>query len=273
MAKTILGVDIGYDSLKLALVNGKTVRRTAIVPMPKNLIREGRVVSTETMGELIRRTMREHGIRCNQAAIVLQNETVFIRNVTMPVMTVDQLNYNLPFEFRDYITDELKDYLFDYEVVSVSEEKEDSAEEEGEENGDRTVGIHAIILALTILVIGQQVGVRQVHIHGIGLCDSLVEAVHAQFQNACDHMPVPPEHVHANTLVAQIENAVFLQILCILGVLGVSGVFRLFGFLGLSVSLQFRGFFIRAGPDERLESTYPGCRLHKLEPGPVQRLL
>ena len=137
MAKTILGVDIGYDSLKLALVNGKTVRRTAIVPMPKNLIREGRVVSTETMGELIRRTMREHGIRCNQAAIVLQNETVFIRNVTMPVMTVDQLNYNLPFEFRDYITDELKDYVYDYEVVSVSEEKEDSAEDEGEENGDR----------------------------------------------------------------------------------------------------------------------------------------
>ena len=136
MAKTILGVDIGYDSLKLALVNGKTVRKTAIVPMPKNLIREGRVVSTETMGELIRRTMREHGIRCNQAAIVLQNETVFIRSVTMPVMTVDQLNYNLPFEFRDYITDELKDYLFDYAVVSVSEEKEESAEDEGGENSE-----------------------------------------------------------------------------------------------------------------------------------------
>ena len=104
MAKSILGVDIGYDSLKLALVNGKNVRKTAVVPMPKNLIREGRVVSTETMGELIRRAMREHGIRCSQAALVFPNETVFIRGVTMPVMTVDQLNYNLPFEFNDYIT-------------------------------------------------------------------------------------------------------------------------------------------------------------------------
>ena len=122
MAKTILGVDIGYDSLKLALVNGKTVRKTAVVPMPKNLIREGRIVSTETMGELIRRTMREHGIRSSQAAIALPNETVFIRSVTMPLMTIDQLNYNLPFEFRDYITDELKDYYYDYAVVSTSEE-------------------------------------------------------------------------------------------------------------------------------------------------------
>lgn len=134
MAKTFLGVDIGYDSLKLALVTGKTVRKTAIVPMPKNLIREGRVVSTETMGELIRRSMREHGIRCNQAALVLPNETVFIRSVTTPVMTVDQLNYNLPFEFRDYITDELKDYIFDYAVVSITEEKEQSEDSEDAEN-------------------------------------------------------------------------------------------------------------------------------------------
>jgi len=134
MAKTILGVDIGYDSLKLALVNGKTVRKTAVVPMPKNLIREGRIVSTETMGELIRRTMRENGIRCSQAAMVLPNETVFIRSVTMPVMTIDQLNYNLPFEFRDYITEELKDYLFDYAVVSITDPS--TAEQSEGETGE-----------------------------------------------------------------------------------------------------------------------------------------
>ena len=131
MAKTILGVDIGYDSLKLALVSGKQVRKTAVVPMPNNLIREGRIISSETMGELIRKTMKEHGIRCGQAAVALANETVFIRSVTMPLMTIDQLNYNLPFEFRDYITDEMKDYLFDYAVVSTSE-KEPDGEGEGE---------------------------------------------------------------------------------------------------------------------------------------------
>lgn len=135
MAKTTLGVDIGYDSLKLALVSGKRVRKSAVVPMPQNLIREGRVVSTETMGELIRRTMKEHGIHCGRAAVALPNETVFIRNVTMPLMTVDQLNYNLPFEFRDYITEELKDYVFDYAVVSAGEES-DEDKEGGEENAE-----------------------------------------------------------------------------------------------------------------------------------------
>ena len=71
MAKTYLGIDIGYDSLKLALVNKGIVRKTAVVPMPQNLIREGRVVSIETMGELIRRTMKPWPFRmrrCSSAA-------------------------------------------------------------------------------------------------------------------------------------------------------------------------------------------------------------
>lgn len=122
MSKTILGVDIGSDSLKLALVSAGQVKKSAIVPIPKSLVKDYRVVSPETMGELIRDAMRENGIRCRHASIVLPNETVYVRSVTMPRMTIDQLVYNLPFEFRDYITDELKDYVYDYAMISTPEE-------------------------------------------------------------------------------------------------------------------------------------------------------
>ncbi len=118
MAKRILGIDIGYDTLKLALMNGKQVRKTVVTPMPKRLLREGRVVSPEAMGELIRSTMRENGIRCSRAALALSSDAVFVRNVTVPQMTADQLSLNLPYEFRDYITDELKNYVFDYAMLS-----------------------------------------------------------------------------------------------------------------------------------------------------------
>lgn len=124
MAKSILGIDIGYDSLKLALMSGKSVKKTVSVPMPNKLIREGRVVSTETMGELLRNCMRENGIHCSRAAVAFPNETVFVRNVNMPQMTADQLLYNLPFEFRDYITDELKNYTFDYATLAGGESKD-----------------------------------------------------------------------------------------------------------------------------------------------------
>lgn len=132
MAKTVLGIDVGYDSLKLALVKGRQVKKTAVVPMPNSLIRAGRVVSVETMGDLLRTAMKQNGLRCDRAALALPNETVFIRNVTMPIMTEDQLKYNLPFEFRDYITDELKGYVFDYAMIGVKQAEESSEAEAGE---------------------------------------------------------------------------------------------------------------------------------------------
>ena len=118
MAKTILGIDIGHDQLKLALVKGNRVQRVATADMPENLMRENRITSRESMADLLRNAMKQNKIHANHAAFVLPNEAVFIKNVEMPPMTVDQLEYNLPFEFNDYITGERKEYVFDYAVVS-----------------------------------------------------------------------------------------------------------------------------------------------------------
>ena len=137
MAKTILGVDIGYDNMKLALVEGRKVLRTIAVPMPKQLVRDGCIVSAESMGELIRNTLRENNVRTRSSAFVIPSENVFVKNVTMPVMTEDQLVYNLPFEFRDYITGEIRDYVFDYALLSDLPDSRDRKKgEKGEDPGD-----------------------------------------------------------------------------------------------------------------------------------------
>lgn len=132
MAKTILGVDIGHDQLKLALVRGKSVLKTVTAEMPENLLREGRITSRESMSELIKTTMKANRIRASLGAFVLPNETVFVKNVEMPEMGVEQLEYNLPFEFNDYITGELRDYVFDYAVIDRPEGQE-SPEDGGDE--------------------------------------------------------------------------------------------------------------------------------------------
>ena len=57
-------------------------------------------------------------------------------------MTVDQLVYNLPYEFRDYITDELKKYVFDYswgfveELPKAKKPKKQPKKKKGEEKPD-----------------------------------------------------------------------------------------------------------------------------------------
>ena len=142
MAKSCLGIDIGKDQMKLVLMKGENIVKTASVQMPEGLLKDGRIVSVETTGELIRKTMKENKIRCKEAAVVVSSGICFLRNVTMLEMTAEQLVYNLPYEFRDYITDELKKYVFDYswgsgeempkgkKLKKASKKKEEKPEEE-----------------------------------------------------------------------------------------------------------------------------------------------
>lgn len=142
MAKSCLGIDIGKDQMKLVLMKGENIVKTASVQMPEGLLKDGRIVSVETTGELIRKTMKENKIHCKEAAVVVSSGICFLRNVTMPEMTAEQLVYNLPYEFRDYITDELKKYVFDYswgsgeempkgkKLKKASKKKEEKPEEE-----------------------------------------------------------------------------------------------------------------------------------------------
>ncbi len=129
--KTILGVDIGYDRLKLALVSGGRVLKTASAAMPNNLMKEGHVTSPEAMADLIKNTMKEAGIHASLGAYVLPGELAYVKNVEMPVMTIEQLLFNLPFEFNDYVTGEVKDYVFDYAVIPKKEEEH--TDEDGED--------------------------------------------------------------------------------------------------------------------------------------------
>ena len=161
MAKKILGIDVGHDTLKLALVNGKTVEKVVIEPIPLNLIQNNRVVSEESMGEFLRDTMKKNGIHCNLAAYVFQNENIYSRTIKMPKMTPDQLRVNLPYEFADFISDEPQKYVYDYAMLPEEKKSSDSfaeadaipdpgAEPDAEEDAD-TMSLMAVAVQKEIL--------------------------------------------------------------------------------------------------------------------------
>ena len=135
LPKLLVGIDMGYDTLKLALCRGSAIRKVASAPMPKNLLREGRIISPAAMGEFIKETLRKNGMRhVTNAAVVLSNETSYIREVAMPLMSAEQLVINIPYEFNDYITDELKGYVFDYAMLSTPEDIEREREAASEDH-------------------------------------------------------------------------------------------------------------------------------------------
>ncbi len=73
---------------------------------------------------------KENGIsRGAAAAVILPGTLVFTRNVTVPAMTDGQLLYNLPFEFKDYLTQEKNKYYFDYAVQDTVKDEEGNVKE------------------------------------------------------------------------------------------------------------------------------------------------
>lgn len=118
MAKgSLIGVDIGHDQLKFVLIKNGHVEKVIVEEMPDNMLVEGKIVSPEAMGQHLGELLKKHNIKTKEAALVLNEQTAIIRVTDMPKMTESQLLYNLPYEFKDYITEEIQKYLFDYAIL------------------------------------------------------------------------------------------------------------------------------------------------------------
>ena len=92
--------------------------------MPDSLVHEGRIVSPEAMAEHLKACMKKNRIRARSCAVILPASQVFVRQTELPMMTDAELQLNLPYEFRDFITDERDKYFYDYYVISTQNDAE-----------------------------------------------------------------------------------------------------------------------------------------------------
>jgi len=117
MSKKVIGVDLGASEVKFAVLNGSTIEKTVHVQTPENLIRSGMPVSPEAMAAFLKETKARFGLHGGSWALSLSPSQSFTRCVTVPKMNVEQLELNLPYEFRDYITQGKEKYQYDYAVL------------------------------------------------------------------------------------------------------------------------------------------------------------
>lgn len=115
MAGSMVGVDIGGGTLKLAVRHGGDATLLS-ARMPENMVSNARVVAPETMSEFLKHVKRENHIRVSDCTLVLSSAFTHFRKVEIPAMTIDELKVNLPYEFRDYVTEDPANYFYDYVV-------------------------------------------------------------------------------------------------------------------------------------------------------------
>ena len=115
--KTCLGIDIGNNRAKIAVKKGGVVRRLLVDTVPDGLMKENHIVSYDAMGDFLREMLKKNRISIKKAHLCKPIHEIYIRNVTLPMMNVQQLKVNLPYEFHDYITEDMGKYIYDYAML------------------------------------------------------------------------------------------------------------------------------------------------------------
>jgi type IV pilus assembly protein PilM len=124
----VIGIYAAHGRLSLSMKKGKDIK-SVWVDIPDNIVKRGVILSKNLYASFLKETMKEQGFKAKNASFVIGADQVFIRNVRMPKMSDEQIRYNLPFEFRDSISGELKEYLFDYAYRPPIGEAKDTEEE------------------------------------------------------------------------------------------------------------------------------------------------
>ncbi len=119
MGKAYTGVDIGTDSLKLAVCDGGAIKTEVVEALPEGMMAEGRPVSLDAMADFIKGVAKASGGIAKDAAFVMPEADSLVRRIAVPAMTESELELNLPFEFRDYISQGKDRYVYDYAVLGT----------------------------------------------------------------------------------------------------------------------------------------------------------
>lgn len=129
MGKNIVGFDFGESRMKMVLYDGEKIRKSVSVDVPDNMVADGVILSANAMAEFIAITAGNNGIAKGNAAIILSSAYVYSKIISMPVMTHQQVLYNLPYEFSDYLTEEKGSYYFDYMILGTEIDEEGNISE------------------------------------------------------------------------------------------------------------------------------------------------
>lgn len=127
MAKSILGLEIGHNTIKLIEVSkkgsGLLVERFSLLDTPKDCIIEGVMQNIEPIYEVISKEMSKTKYKAKKAVIVIQSNAVIIRNITMPKRTEKVIKQLLAIRPEEYLPVDTSQYQIDFKIIKEFEEQ------------------------------------------------------------------------------------------------------------------------------------------------------
>jgi type IV pilus assembly protein PilM len=121
-AKNAVGLDIGTSSLKVAHLRdtGKGSQLLAFdtLMLPPDTLRDGVILNMPVLQQRIMELFAVNKIREKKVAISLSGHSVIIKKISLPEMTMAELEQNIQWEAEQYIPFDIKDVNVDFQVIN-----------------------------------------------------------------------------------------------------------------------------------------------------------
>ena len=123
MAKGIVGIDIGNDSIRAVEVMDATSSRPTVsrfheVPLPEGAARSGDVIEVHTVAAALRRLWLEGGFKSKDVVLGMGNQRVLARDLTVPKMPMKQIRESLPFQVQDMLPVPVAEAILDFYPIA-----------------------------------------------------------------------------------------------------------------------------------------------------------
>lgn len=117
--KNCVGFDIGNHAMHVAVAKHGQIVQGISARLPEDLVKGGVVVSHEAMTDFLRDFRKGNKLGVKNAGLVLPASLCYCRRFSVAALTRDQLIFNLPYGFQDFITDDKSHYFFDCAIIDA----------------------------------------------------------------------------------------------------------------------------------------------------------
>lgn len=122
MAGSIVGVDIGTDSIRAVEITGAGKRPTIVrhfeVALPDGAVRSGEVVEVNTVAERLKQMWSAGKFRSRNVVLGVGSPKVLVRDLTVPKLGARELKSSLPAYVQDMLPVPVNEALLDFYPIS-----------------------------------------------------------------------------------------------------------------------------------------------------------
>lgn len=123
MGKSIVGVDIGSNSLRAVEVEGGRSERPTVVryfelALPEGAVKSGEVAEPNTVAAALKQLWSVGGFSSKKVVIGVGNPKVLVRDLTVPKLSRREILAALPFQVQDMLPVPVGDALLDFYPVA-----------------------------------------------------------------------------------------------------------------------------------------------------------